>query len=689
MKSLLIANRGEIACRIIQSARRRGIRTIAVYSDADKQALHVQMADDAVYIGASLATESYLSVERIIAAAQSSAADAIHPGYGFLSENPVLVDACEQAGIIFVGPSADAMRAMGLKDAAKALMEKAGVPVVPGYHGESQDEAILLEHATRIGFPVLIKARAGGGGKGMRKVDIAADFQAALASAQREAAASFGDPCVLIEKYILEPRHIEVQVFGDKLGNVVHLFERDCSLQRRHQKVIEEAPAPGMTEPVRKAMTEAAVAAAKAINYHGAGTVEFIVDGSQALRVDGFWFMEMNTRLQVEHPVTEAITGVDLVDWQLQVAEGHKLPLQQDQIHILGHAVEARLYAEVPRNNFLPASGTLARLAFSTQGRVDSGVVQGDDVLSYYDPLLAKLIAHADTRASAFQQLGSQLADSIVMGMETNREFLWQLVTHPAVQAGDFDTTFIDVHLSELTDNKHLPELLAMACVELVAPGFYGDSKSGGYSDEHQNQQQQHNNVNSKQSVNYESVAQVLGAWQLWGSVSRHLQLRVEENLYEFALQSQRGPDGDPGWRVSSSAIPGFPPSGIFVAGSHSARGQGQVLLDGHRVHVQRGPHSVTFEQPCVGQSEKMAGAANSVSSPMPGRIVAIHCKPGDAVKAGQAVVSVEAMKMEQELCAERDGVIASINVVVGEQVAADQDLIQLELLLAAEPVQA
>ena len=685
MKSLLIANRGEIACRIIRSAKRRGIRTIAVYSDADKQALHVRMADDAVYIGASLATESYLSVERIIAAAQSSGADAIHPGYGFLSENPVLVEACEQAGIIFIGPSADAMRAMGLKDAAKALMEKAGVPVVPGYHGESQDETALLEHATRIGFPVLIKARAGGGGKGMRKVDAAADFHVALASAQREAAASFGDPCVLIEKYILEPRHIEVQVFGDKHGNVVHLFERDCSLQRRHQKVIEEAPAPGMTESVRKAMTEAAVAAAKAIGYHGAGTVEFIVDGSQALRVDGFWFMEMNTRLQVEHPVTETITGIDLVDWQLQIAEGHELPLRQDQIHILGHAVEARLYAEVPKNNFLPATGTLARLSFSAQGRVDSGVVQGNEVLSYYDPMLAKLIAHADTRASAFQQLGSQLADSIVMGMDTNREFLWQLVTHPAVQAGEFDTTFIDVHLEELTDDKHLPELVAMACVELVAPGFFGDSRPGAYSDEYLSQH--HGNGKSQQPVVYESVAQVLGVWQLWGAVSRHLQLWVEGNLCDFALQSQRGPDGDTGWHVSSNAMPGFPASGIFLAGSQSARGRGLVLLAGHRVHVQRGPHSLTLEQPLLGQSEKMAGAANSVSSPMPGRIVAIHCEPGDAVKAGQAVVSVEAMKMEQELCVERDGVIEDIQVAVGAQVAAGQDLLTLKRLPDTETV--
>jgi len=671
MKSLLIANRGEIACRVIKSARSQGIRTVAVYSDADKRALHVQLADEAVYIGESAATQSYLSVERIIKAAQASGADAIHPGYGFLSENPALVEACESAGIVFVGPSAQAMRAMGLKDAAKRLMEQAGVPVVPGYHGESQEPSELQAHAARMGYPVLIKARAGGGGKGMRKVDSAADFQTALQSAQREASASFGDACVLIEKYILQPRHIEVQIFGDKQGNVVHLFERDCSLQRRHQKVIEEAPAPGMSVAVRQAMTDAAVAAAKAINYHGAGTVEFIVDGSQALRADGFWFMEMNTRLQVEHPVTEAITGVDLVDWQLQIAAGFALPLTQDQLHINGHAVEARLYAENPRAGFLPATGKLERLAFSSAGRVDTGVVQGDEVLSFYDPLLAKLIAHADTRTRAFSQLGSQLADSVVMGTQTNREFLWQLVSHPGVLACEFDTTFIDVHLAELTNTAQVPMLAAMVCAELAAPGFFpANADASG---------------RSIQGVQTGHVAQTLGAWQLWGPVSRNLSLQIEEDFYTFTLQQDIGADGAKAWRISATNMPEFPAEGILVTGRASSSHNAQVLVDDQFVHVQHGPFALTVRKPAIGQGDATAAAVDSISSPMPGRVVAIHCAVGDSVKAGQPVISVEAMKMEQELCSGRDGRIELIAVQVGEQVTSGSELVRLEVLAAPD----
>jgi len=671
MKSLLIANRGEIACRVIKSARARGIRTVAVYSDADKRALHVQLADEAVFIGESAATQSYLSVERIVNAAQASGADAIHPGYGFLSENPALVEACESAGIVFVGPSAQAMRAMGLKDAAKRLMEQAGVPVVPGYHGESQEPSELQAHAARMGYPVLIKARAGGGGKGMRKVDSAADFQTALQSAQREAKASFGDACVLIEKYILQPRHIEVQIFGDKQGNVVHLFERDCSLQRRHQKVIEEAPAPGMSVAVRQAMTHAAVAAAKAINYHGAGTVEFIVDGSQALRADGFWFMEMNTRLQVEHPVTEAITGVDLVDWQLQIAAGFALPLTQDQLHIKGHAVEARLYAENPQAGFLPATGKLERLAFSSAGRVDTGVVQGDEVLSFYDPLLAKLIAHADTRTCAFSQLSSQLADSVVMGTQTNREFLWQLVSHPGVLACEFDTNFIDVHLDELTNNAHVPMLVAMACAELAAPGFFAtDTDSSGGFMHH---------------VQTRCIAQALGAWQLWGPVSRKLRLQIEEDYLTFTLQQESAADGAKGWRVRSTDMPEFPVKGVLITGRASLSGNAQVLVDDQRVHVQHGPFAITVNKPAIGQGEAIASAVDSVSSPMPGRVVAIHCAIGDSVKAGQPVISVEAMKMEQELCSSRDGVIELVAVQVGEQVSSGGELVRLKAMSAPD----
>ena len=398
-RKLLIANRGEIACRIIRSAAEMGISTVAVYSDADAGAHHVEMADEAKHLGGSAPAESYLDGARVIAAAQATGAEAIHPGYGFLSENPDFVEAVEAAGLVFVGPSAAAIRQMGLKDAAKQLMEAAGVPVVPGYHGAAQDPDHLAAQADRIGYPVLIKAVAGGGGKGMRRVERAGEFAAALASAQAEARTAFGNPAVLIEKYIEQPRHIELQVFGDRQGQVVHLYERDCSLQRRHQKVIEEAPAPGMTADMRAAMGAAAVRAAEAIGYVGAGTVEFIVDGAGALRPDGFWFMEMNTRLQVEHPVTEAVTGIDLVEWQLRVAAGEPLPLAQEEIPLKGHAFEARVYAEDVPAGFLPATGRLGHLRFSPLARNDSGVREGDEISPWYDPMIAKVIcAGAESR---------------------------------------------------------------------------------------------------------------------------------------------------------------------------------------------------------------------------------------------------------------------------------------------------
>jgi 3-methylcrotonyl-CoA carboxylase alpha subunit len=419
IKKILIANRGEIACRVIRTARELGIETVAVYSDADRNAMHVELADQAVHIGAAPVGESYLLGDRIIDAAKRTGADAIHPGYGFLSENPDFVEAVAKAGLIFIGPSADAIRAMGLKDKAKALMEKAGVPVVPGYHGDNQDAGFLAEQADEIGYPVLIKARAGGGGKGMRLVEKPADFADALASAQREAQSSFGDPACLIEKFIQNPRHIEMQVMGDAHGNVIHLFERDCSMQRRHQKVIEEAPAPDMPEDVRQAMGAAAVAAAKAVNYQGAGTVEFIVDGSGPLRPDGFWFMEMNTRLQVEHPVTEEITGFDLVAMQIAVAEGQTLPVTQDQITATGHAFEVRLYAEDPSNGFLPATGTLDILDFPTADngvRVDTGVRQGDVISPHYDPMIAKLIVTGPNRNAALLKMSKALEELVVHG---------------------------------------------------------------------------------------------------------------------------------------------------------------------------------------------------------------------------------------------------------------------------------
>src|SRR5690349_1188882 len=424
MTSLLIANRGEIACRVIRTARRLGIRTVAVYSDADAKALHVRMADEAVHIGPSPARESYLVGEKIIAAAKAAKAEAIHPGYGFLSENADFAQEVIKAGLIWVGPKPDSIRAMGLKDAAKKLMAEAGVPVTPGYLGEDQDPKRLRQEADKIGYPVLIKAVAGGGGKGMRRVDDAKGFDDALDSAKREAASAFGDDRVLIEKYILSPRHIEVQVFGDSHGNVVHLFERDCSLQRRHQKVIEEAPAPGMDAETRKAVCGAAVKAAQAVNYEGAGTIEFIADASEGLRADRIWFMEMNTRLQVEHPVTEEITGQDLVEWQLRVASGEKLPKEQDELSINGHAIEARLYAEDPAKGFLPSVGRLDHFDLGDEGRIETGVEEGDAISPFYDPMIAKLISTGADRDAAFQNLAAMLGSVEVWPVRTNAAFL-------------------------------------------------------------------------------------------------------------------------------------------------------------------------------------------------------------------------------------------------------------------------
>ncbi len=455
IKSLLIANRGEIACRVIRTARQMGVRTVAVYSDADASARHVRLADEAVHIGPSPARESYLVGEKIIAAAKATGAEAIHPGYGFLSENAAFAQAVIDAGLIWVGPKPASIDAMGLKDAAKKLMQAAGVPTTPGYLGENQDPAFLAERAAEIGYPVLIKAVAGGGGKGMRLVEAPADFADALASCQREAAASFGNAHVLIEKYILSPRHIEVQVFGDSHGNVVHLFERDCSLQRRHQKVIEEAPAPGMDEATRQAVCASAVRAAKAVNYEGAGTIEFIADGSGKLSADRIWFMEMNTRLQVEHPVTEEITGVDLVEWQLRVASGEPLPLRQEELAINGWAMEARLYAEDPAKGFLPAIGPLEHLRFGDGLRVDTGVEEGGEVSPFYDPMIAKLVAHGASREVAIERLLAGVDETEVWPVRTNAGFLGLLLEHPDFQSGMVDTGLIGRDLDKLV---HAPE---------------------------------------------------------------------------------------------------------------------------------------------------------------------------------------------------------------------------------------
>ncbi|NMN05250.1 MULTISPECIES: acetyl/propionyl/methylcrotonyl-CoA carboxylase subunit alpha [unclassified Novosphingobium] len=475
LESILIANRGEIACRIIRTAKRLGLRTVAVYSEADAQAMHVAQADQAVAIGAAPPRESYLVGERIIAAALETGAQAVHPGYGFLSENAEFAQAVIDAGLVWIGPPPSAISAMGLKDAAKALMQQAGVPTTPGYLGENQDADWLAQEAAKVGYPVLIKAVAGGGGKGMRLVEQAADFADALASCQREAAAAFGNAHVLIEKYILSPRHIEVQVFGDAHGNVVHLFERDCSLQRRHQKVIEEAPAPGMDEATRAAVCQAAVRAAQAVGYQGAGTVEFIADGSEGLRADRIWFMEMNTRLQVEHPVTEAITGVDLVEWQIRVASGEPLPRTQQDLSINGWAMEARLYAEDPAKGFLPSIGRLDHLHFGMGegGRIDTGVAQGDTITPFYDPMIAKVIAQGPTRDDARRRLSAMLDQTAVWPVRTNAAFLTRALAHPQFVAGTVDTGVIGRDGAKMAQAvAPSPAALARAAARLVAPSL-------------------------------------------------------------------------------------------------------------------------------------------------------------------------------------------------------------------------
>ncbi|OCJ02365.1 3-methylcrotonyl-CoA carboxylase [Agrobacterium sp. 13-626] len=652
---ILIANRGEIACRIIRTARHLGVRTVAVYSDADIDALHVTLADEAIHIGAAAASESYLSKERIITAAQRSGAEAIHPGYGFLSENADFAEAVEKAGLTFIGPSPASIRAMGLKDAAKALMEKAGVPVVPGYHGDKQDAAFLTERAAEIGFPVLIKARAGGGGKGMRRVDRPEDFAAFLEAARREAKSAFGDDAVLIEKYLIQPRHIEIQVFGDSHGNVVHLFERDCSLQRRHQKVIEEAPAPGMTEEMRSAMGEAAVRAARAIDYRGAGTVEFIADVSQGLLPNRFFFMEMNTRLQVEHPVTEAIAGVDLVEWQLRVASGEPLPKTQAELAIDGWAFEARLYAEDPSRGFLPATGTLARLKFPKgDARIHAGVRQGDSITPYYDPLIAKLIVHAPTREAALGKLTWALRDTPMAGTASNLDFLIRLSEKPAFVAGRPDTGLIDREVEALTSVQP-PDDVALVIAAIVEAG--GLTRSLG-----------------------DDPWASLGAWQLWGETSRPVVLHHG--------------GGQTNCRVIAKgqglfSVP-FDDRTVTIRLVDRSDDTCRVEVDGRQVSVSifRIPHGLTLFldgqthhfhrlDPLDGEAE-MAAGGDRLIAPMPGLIKIVRVREGDAVAKGQALIVMEAMKMELTLTAMRDGVVESLNVSEGDQTSESAVLLSL-----------
>lgn len=654
-RKILIANRGEIACRVIRTARELGIATVAIYSDADAKALHVEMADEAVRVGPALSAQSYLNVEAIIKAALETGAEAIHPGYGFLSENAGFVDAVEAAGLVFIGPSATAIRAMGLKDAAKALMEKASVPVVPGYHGDNQDGAFLKSEADRIGYPVLIKARAGGGGKGMRRVDQAADFTAALESARREAEASFGDSAVLVEKYMTKPRHIEVQVFGDNHGNAVHLFERDCSLQRRHQKVIEEAPAPGMTPDMRAAMGEAAVKAALAIGYSGAGTVEFIADVSDGLRPDRFFFMEMNTRLQVEHPVTEAITGLDLVEWQLRVASGDPLPKRQDELAIDGWAFEARLYAEDPARDFLPATGKLALFAPPENARVDSGVRTGDTITPFYDPMIAKIIAHGATRDEALNQLDAALNKTRIAGLVTNRQFLSALCNLEAFRTGDVDTGLIGRETAALFTNEQ-PSDIAFALAALGALDLLDAPKTGA----------------PKNDDPWSS----LRGFRLWGEASRSVLL--DHHGERHAVSFTTGSDGHFGFAFGTIEIRSHENGLVrFVADGRVS--EASVLRIGHDVTVQFEGRDTIFHHVQSAGAEEDASSESRILSPMPGLVRLVSAVEGASVAKGDPLVTMEAMKMELSLTAPRDGKVASVTVVAGDQVNEGILLVELE----------
>ncbi|RWI30325.1 acetyl/propionyl/methylcrotonyl-CoA carboxylase subunit alpha [Mesorhizobium sp.] len=625
---ILIANRGEIACRVIRTARRMGVRTVAVYSDADAGALHVEMADEAVHIGPSPVGESYLRGDKIVAAALATGAEAIHPGYGFLSENPDFVDQVTAAGLVFIGPSAASIRAMGLKDAAKRLMEKAGVPVVPGYHGEAQEIVLLASKAREIGYPVLIKARAGGGGKGMRRVEHPDDFSEALSGARREAKAAFGDDRVLVEKYIEKPRHIEVQVFGDIFGNVVHLYERDCSAQRRHQKVIEEAPAPGMTPALRKAMTEAAVKAAKAIDYSGAGTIEFIVDASQGLKADRFWFMEMNTRLQVEHPVTEMVTGTDLVEWQLRVASGEKLPKTQSEITLSGHAFEARIYAEDAARGFLPATGTLHHLKFpdtAPEGasmRIETGVRTGDAISPFYDPMIAKLVVHGKTRPAALEALGIALSQTEIAGSTVNTAFLAALAADADFSAGDVDTGLIGRHQQVLTAvSPPSSEIVAAAALAASGAGAHAPTDDPWSS---------------------------LAGYAHFHPIARRTRLRYGEN--EILAHVSVRPEGR--FQVALDAP---------YDSALDLRAAGLARWPGH-VTVFSGAVGYSFAVPDpLAKADEIAAGADSLRAPMPGLVKLVRAAKGEAVIKGQPLLILEAMKMEHTISATHDGTIAEI----------------------------
>ncbi len=669
---ILIANRGEIACRVAATARRLAVKTVAVYSDADAGAKHVAACDEAVHIGASAPKDSYLRWEKIIAAAQATGAQAIHPGYGFLSENEEFAQACAKAGLVFIGPPASAIKAMGLKAESKQLMEKAGVPLVPGYHGANQDAVLLQAEADRIGYPVLIKASAGGGGKGMRAVDKAEDFAGALASCKREAINSFGDDAVLIEKYVQRPRHIEIQVFGDTHGNYVYLFERDCSVQRRHQKVLEEAPAPGMTPEMRAQMGLAAVAAARAVNYVGAGTVEFIVEQRDGGEMN-FFFMEMNTRLQVEHPVTEAITGQDLVEWQLRVASGEALPLRQDELRIHGHAIEARICAENPDKNFLPATGTLhvyslpACTTFERADnavRVDSGVREGDSISPFYDSMVAKLIVHGGTREQALARMDTALAQTHIVGLTTNVQFLRHVTTSPSFAQAQLDTALIPRESAVLFNQEKVG--LQMATAAMVADMLVSEKALALQANIHGwiDPWAQRDGWRSHGASNREFMLEFHGEPHTALFTRLHdggLQLTIDGNTAALSYTPVAGGALDVRYGDLRSTVNLYKKG--EVAHVFNAQGATQIVAIDALAHA--------------GEVHAEAGR---LTAPMPGKVVSFSVKAGDVVKKGQALAVMEAMKMEHTIAAPADGTVAELLFAPGDQVTEGAELLKLDV---------
>ncbi len=678
-KKILIANRGEIACRVAATARKMAVQTVAVYSKADAGAKHVAACDEAVYIGegeGNTPRESYLRWQAILAAAKATGAQAVHPGYGFLSENEEFAQACADAGLVFIGPSPSAIKAMGLKAESKQLMEKAGVPLVPGYHGSNQDEALLQKEADRIGYPALIKASAGGGGKGMRIVEKSDDFAAALASCKREAINSFGDDAVLIEKYVQKPRHIEIQVFGDAHGNTVYLFERDCSVQRRHQKVLEEAPAPGLPQSMREAMGKAAVDAARAVNYTGAGTVEFIVEqqgGYDQPEKMKFYFMEMNTRLQVEHPVTEAITGLDLVEWQLRVASGEKLPLMQDQLKITGYAIEARICAENPDNNFLPATGSLnvyrkpSHSAFErSEVRVDDGVREGDAISPYYDSMIAKLIVHGATREEALAKMDRALAQTQIVGLATNVQFLRHVVTSDSFAQAKLDTALIQREEKTLFHIEKLP--LAGVVAAQIAHVLIAERKLQT-SDPFSRRDGWRAFGIATRSFAFEwHDAQVAATLSYLHDGALHLSITRGDEKHEGVLECQSVKQG-----AGDDVRVLFLDQRFTASVHHSSHEKGQVA----GIFTAQGATKLIVIDPFI-QTAVGGAQAGRLTAPMPGKLVSFAVKAGDAVKMGQTLAVMEAMKMEHTIAAPKDGIVSEIMYAPGDQVMDGAELIKL-----------